>query len=216
MRLKLLLSMLIIAAACCLAKNNARATVTMKDGTVRENVEINLPKGWDKKLKIKSGKNEETLQAEDVDYFVLWHNDNPEQKAVIKYIGTAKFKHKTNESELYNQKGWMSLYSAGDHLSYWIWFNKINLKSKGIKYEIDDNSHFFLKKGAEHAFMIPINNMLPSRTRDWLKAFLADDPELAEKITDKGYFNRKNPYHQGTNYNPFFFEEIAVDYNPKR
>lgn len=48
-----MLLLLIFAVAIGTAKNNARATVVMKDGSVRENVEIQLPKGWDKKLKIK-------------------------------------------------------------------------------------------------------------------------------------------------------------------
>lgn len=52
--------------------------------------------------------------------------------------------------------------------------------------------------------------------RDWLKAFLSDDPELVERITDKGYFNRRKALRHGNDYNPFFFEDIAVDYNPKK
>lgn len=51
----LLVSMLLLAAVFCSAKNQARADVMMKDGTVKENVEIKLPKGWDKKITIKSG-----------------------------------------------------------------------------------------------------------------------------------------------------------------
>lgn len=216
MRTKLLLLLLIFAVAIGTAKNNARATVVMKDGGIRENVEIQLPKGWDKKLKIKVNNTETTLMAEDVDHFILWHIDNPENKAVIKYIGIGSFNHKKKEYDLRDSKGWMSLYSAGEQLSYWIWFNKIKLKAKDIKYEVDDNAHYFLKKGSEHAIRIPVNLLLPGKTRDWLKAFLEDDPVLVNNITEKGYYNKKKPYHQGNNYNPFFFEDIAEDYNPVR
>lgn len=216
MRTTLLLSMFILAAAVCAAKNDARATITMKNGTVKENVEIKLPKGWDSKLKIKSGNTEETLPADSVDHFLLWHNDNPEQKAVIKYLGVGRYNRKKDESTPNDYKVWMSLRSAGDHLSYWISFNKIKLKSNAIKYEIGSDTHYFLKRGAEYAIMIPVNPMFMGRTNNWLKAFLRDDPELVKNITDKGYTSRKQAYHQGTNYNPFLLEEIAVDYNPKR
>lgn len=208
--------MLVFAVAICSAKNNARADVILTDGSVKENVEINLPKGWDKKLKIKSGNTQEVLSADDVDHFVLWHNDSPDKKTLIKRVGVGLYNHKKNEKDLRSYKGWMAVLSAGEHLSYMIWFNKIILKSNTIKYEMDDKSHFFHKSGEEHAFMIHINTVKPSSTRDWLKRFLDDDPVLVEKITEKGYFNRKNPYHQGNNYNPFFFEDIAVDYNPVR
>ncbi len=109
----------------------------------------------------------------------------------------------------------MAVCAQGDCLSYLVWFNKIKLTKGAIKYEIDDNSHYFLKKNSEHAVSIPLNLMQPGRARDWHKAFLADDQELAERITDKGYFDKKNPDHQGNNYNPFLFEQIAEDYNPQ-
>lgn len=208
--------MLVFGAVCCVAKNNARADVFMKDGTVKENVEIKLPKGWDKSLKIKVDSKEETLRSEDVGYFVLWHDENPEQKAEIRSVGIGEYNHKKDKAERRDNKGWMAVCAQGDYLSYLVWFNKIKLTKGSIKYEIDDNSHYFLKKDSEHAFRIPLNLMQPRRTRDWLKAFLADDQELAERITDKGYFDKKNPYHQGNNYNPFLFEQIAEDYNPQR
>ncbi len=184
----------VFAVLGCNAKNDARATIVMKDGTVKENVEINLPKGWVEKLKIKVGNIEETLMAGDVDYFELWHCDNPDQKALIKPFFIGEYKHKKNYLDIRKQMGWMALQSAGDHLSYWIWFDKIILKPDKIKYQINDHSHCFVKRNSD----------------------VADDPVLTEKITEKGYFNRKNPYHQGNNYNPFFFEDMASDYNPQR
>lgn len=216
MNIILALFMGVFVTLGCNAKNDARATIVMKDGTVKENVEINLPKGWVEKLKIKVGNIEEILKAGDVDYFELWHCANPDQKALIKPFFIGEYKHKKNYLDIRKQMGWMALQSAGDHLSYWIWFDKIILKPDKIKYQINDHSHCFVKRNSDVAVMIPINLMAPKRTRDWLKAFLADDPVLTEKITEKGYFNRKNPYHQGNNYNPFFFEDMASDYNPQR
>lgn len=216
MRIILAIFICVLAALGCNAKNSARAMIVMKDGAVKEDVEIKLPKGWEKKLKIKVGDVEETLNAEDIDYFELWHSDNPSQKALIKSFHIGEYKHKKNYLDARKQMGWMALQSAGEHLGYWIWFKKIILKPDKIKYQIDDNSHCFVKRNSDVAVMIPINLMVPKRTRDWLKAFRADDSELTERITDKGYFNKKNPYHQGNNYNPFFFEDIAVDYNPQR
>ena len=211
----IIFSILIFVAGFCTAKNYARADVMMKDGTVKKDVEIRLPKGWEEKLNIKVGDVEETLKADDVDYFELWHSDNPSQRALIKSFYIGEYKHKKNYLDTRNQMGWMALQSAGEYLGYWIWFDKIILKSDKIKYQVDDKSHCFVKRNSEVAVMIPLNLLVPKRTREWLKAFLADDPELTERITDKGYFNKKRPYHQGNNYNPFFFEDIAVDYNPE-
>ncbi|MDE5628504.1 MAG: hypothetical protein K2I69_02985 [Muribaculaceae bacterium] len=216
MKTKLFLLMLVIGAAVGAAKNNAIANVVMQDGSVKENVFIDLPKGWANKIKIKSGNTQETIQSEDVDHFVLWHSDNPDEKVIIKYLGVGEYNSKKDKKELRNSKGWMAEFSAGEHMSYMIWFNKIILKSNKIKFEINDNSHYFLKKGEDYAFRIPVNLVKPSNTRNWLKAFLADDPELTAMITEKGYYNKKRPYHQGTNYNPFFFEDIALDYNPRQ
>jgi len=200
----------------CLAKNNARCTVVMTDGSVKENVEIDLPKGWVEKLKIKDGNTAETLSAAEVDYFELWHSDSPDRKVMVKSVFVGEYDHKKEEMKPRSQRGWMAVVSAGDYLSYLIWFEKIILKPDKIRYTINDNSHCFLKRGSDCAVMIPVNLLVPKRTRDWLKGFLADDADLTERITEKGYFNKKNPYHQGTNYNPFFFEDIAVDYHPDK
>ena len=52
MRIKLLL-LLVFSVTICAAKNNVLSNVVMKNGTVIENAEINLPKSWDKEVTLK-------------------------------------------------------------------------------------------------------------------------------------------------------------------
>ncbi len=65
----------------------------------------------------------------------------------------------------------------------------------------------------DRAFSIAYNSLKRSTTRDWLCGFLADDPAITKAISEKGYFDKKRK-HNGNDYNPFFFENIAEDYAP--
>ncbi len=68
----------------------------------------------------------------------------------------------------------------------------------------------------DRAFLVPINGLKPSTTRDWLKGFLSDDPVIADSIANKGYYKVKDSRRIGNFYNPFSYDQIAIDYNPKR
>lgn len=203
------------------AKSKGIADIVMKDGSTFQSVNLDLPKGWDKTVKFKDTADKEVkLESNDIDYIVFWHKDAPDHKALIRYMFTARYNPKTNEIDTVprqKEKWWFALESSGDHLSYWVCFQEIKPSKKGISYIIRDYPHHFVKpEMPDRAFLIQINGMKPSTTRNWLKGFLADDPLLTEAITDKGYFSIKKSNRQGNFYNPFFFEQIAVDYNPQK
>ena len=217
----ILTALCVLCALGASAKAKGVADITMKDGTTFKNVELILPKGWDSKIKFKDASEKEVkLESNDVEHIVLWHKDAPEHKALIKYMFTAKYNPKTNEIDTVpreKEKWWFTLESAGDHLSYWICFNEIKPSKKGITYIIRDCPHHFVKpEMPDRAFMIVTNSIKPGTIRNWLKGFLADDPVLTEALNDKGYYNKKKSLRQGNLYNPYFFEEMAVDYNPKK
>lgn len=217
----LLIWILSIPAICGSAKSNAVADITMKDGSAFRNVEFELPKGWSKTIKFKGPDNNNVkLESDSIEYIVFWHKDEPERQALIKYMHTARYNTKTNEIDTVPRKGedwWFTLESAGEHLSYWICFSQIKLSKKSINYIIRDYPHHFVKpEMPDRAFLIALNSMKPGTTRNWLKGFLADDPVITEAIANKGYFNVKKSNRQGNFYNPYFFEQIAIDYKPQK
>ena len=222
---KLIRTILTVVCMVCSLAASARpkaiADIIMKDGTRFSNVELVLPRGWEKNIKFKDTSNKEIkFESDNVAHIVFWHKENPEHKAIIKYMFSAKYNPKTNEIDTVprqKEKWWFTLESAGDHLSYWICFKEIKPSKKGISYIIRDYPHHFVKpEMPDRAFQISINGFKPSTTRDWLRGFLADDPVLTKSISDKGYYNVKKSNRQGNFYNPFFFEQIAIDYNPQK
>lgn len=197
------------------------ASILMKDGSTFKNVELVLPRGWDKNIQFKDAdKKEMKLESNDVDYVVFWHKDSPERQALIKYMYTGKYDPKTNEIDTVpreKEMWWFALETAGEHLSYWLCINQISPSKKSISFSVRDYPHHLVKpEMPDRAFLVPINGLKPSTTRDWLKGFLADDPVIADSIANKGYFKVKDSRRIGNFYNPFSYDLIAIDYNPQR
>lgn len=222
MKTKAILSTLLfilLCALCAAAKPGARADIVLADGSTIANVEIKLPDGWSNNVKYtdESGK-EQKLDADAIDRIVFWHSEAPDSKALIKCLYTATYKPKTNEMDTTARKKeqwWMTLEAAGEHLSYWICYEKIKLSKKGISYQIRDYPHHFVKPSMpDRAFRIALNTAKPAATREWLCGFLADDPEMVKALENKGYYNRKESNRQGNFYNPYLYEQIVVDYKP--
>ncbi len=214
----------IFCIACALtasAKPKAIADIMMKDGSTYENVELVLPKGWEKKIKFKdAAKKDVKLESNDVDYILFWHKNSPDRKAVIKYMYTARYDTKTNEIDTVpreKEKWWFALDTAGEHLSYWLCLQQIYPSKIGISFSVRDYPNHLVKpEMPDRAFLVPINGLKPSTTRDWLKGFLSDDPVIADSIANKGYYKVKDSRRIGNFYNPFSYDQIAIDYNPKR
>ena len=213
----------VVAALCvalsAYAKNDARADITLTDGTVIENAEFNASKAWGNKLKYEIGGEKHELKTDDIVQLVMWHVDAPENKALIRQLKWGSFKHKNGEYKTEKYPGWFVLESAGKHLAYWVRFEQAKVKANRIDFTLPQygTPYFFQKSGDTTAWRIAYDPARPGLTRDWMCVFLSDDPAVCAKISEKGYFNRRESRrHGGTDVNPFFFEDIAVDYSPAR
>lgn len=224
--LRLLVTMVVAFVALSVyAKKTACADITFTDGTVIENAELELPNFWGTNFKYTVNGEKNKIKSEKIDHMILWHKNTPENKAYLKQMAYGEFKHKTGEYKVNEKRtGWYMLESSGEHLAYWVAFWHIKVKDKCFEIKLGDNPsgygdtpYFFQRSGDKVAYKIAFDAVRPSLTRDWLKVFLSDDSDLVQKITDKGYFNRRQSRrHGGTDVNPFFFEDIALDYNPAK
>lgn len=202
------------------ARQRGMAKVIMNNGVEYDNVELVLPRGWDDELKMKTVNGKQIkVKSDSVNHLMIWHRDFPERKGLLMYKTYTKFNDKTGEIKPEKFKIWLALESAGKHLSYWIRFNEVKTNKKNITYSlVTSSSPYFFVKSENPAFAveIPINVYRIGKTQQWLCSFLASDPDLTRRISENGYYSKKDGFrHEGNDYNPFFFEEIAVDYNPK-
>jgi len=206
------------------AKKKACADLTLTDGTVIENVELELPNFWGINFKYTVNGEKVKIKSDNIDHMIVWHESTPDSKAYMKQMAYGEFKHKTGEYKVNEKRtGWYMLVSSGEHLAYWIAFWQVKVKDKGFEFKLGDSPsgyggtpYFFQRSGDKVAYKIAYDAARPGLVRDWLIAFLSDDPELVKKITDKGYFSRRQARRYGPDYNPFLFEEIALDYNPAK
>lgn len=205
------------------AKNNARADIFFVNGEILENVEIKLPGSWYDRVEYSIDGKKHKVHADSVEHLLLYHVDAPDRKAYLKrnYIG--KFDEKKNEIIDWKAQNWQVLEAAGDHLLYWVSFWKVKVGKDGFTFNLGAyqgtyrTPYYFQKPTDPIAFNIPSNFYRPGATRDWLVAYLADDPDIVQCISEKGYFSKKQSdfLRHGTAANPFYYEDIAVDYNPQ-
>lgn len=213
-----------LAVLAAVAKNDARADIFFTNGEVLENVELKLPGSWFDKVEYFIDGKKHKVHADSVDHLLLYHVDAPERKAYLRrnYIGQYDFKK--NELVDWKAKNWQVLESAGEHLLYWVSFWKVKVGKDKFTFNLGAyegarrTPYYFQKPTDPIAFNIPSNFYRPGATREWLAAYLADDPEIVERISDKGYFSKKQSdfLRHGNAANPFYYEDIAVDYNPQK
>lgn len=212
----------VVAALTAFAKNDARADITFTNGKVIENIEMKLPGSWYDKVEYYIDGKKHKVHADSIDHILLYHVDYPERKAYLKHNSIGKYDPEKKEITDWKAKNWQFLESAGKHLSYWISFWKVKVGKNGFDFNLGAyegtfrTPYYFKKPSDPIAFNIPSNFYRPGATRAWLVEYLADDPEIVERITDKGYFSKKQSdfLRHGTAANPFYYEDIAIDYNP--
>lgn len=224
LRIYLLAVSAIITASSVNAKNDARADIYFTNGTSTECVELKLPSSWQDKVEYTTDGRKQKIHADSIDHILLYHVDVPERKAYVRHNHIGAFDHKKNEVKDWKAKSWQFLESAGEHLYYWVAFWKVKVKKDGFSFTLGANAgsydtpYYFQKPGNPLTLNIPANPYRTGVTRDWLCVYLGDDPELVKLVSEKGYYSKKPKdafRHKGNDYNPFFFEEIAVDYNPQ-
>lgn len=217
MNLRVIVASFFILAGCVclLAKSNVMADVVMADGKNLNNVEFNIPKSWEKQVKVAVGGEEMKLPAEEIERIVFWHKDSPEQQYVLVYKEEGKFDRKHNEIKGYGSKSWFTVEAVDEHLVWLVEYLKIKPSASKMTIQVATKPNHFLKAGTDIAVEIPDDNFL--RVGKWLREFLADDSEIIKNITDKGYEDRRQAFRHGGNvYNPFLYELIVVDYTPNR
>jgi len=223
MKQGLILIAILISAFAVAAKNDARANIRMVDGTQLDSVQIDCPHFWSNDVKYIANGKKTKIKSTDIDHIIIWHIKTPDNKAYLKYWPYGEFKHKTGEYKINEKrKGWFFLEASGKHLAYWVAFYQIKVKDNKFEFKLGDSPsawvdpYFFQREEDSVPYNIPLDTTRLGMVRDWLKAFLSKDSELVERITDKGYFSRRKALRHGNAYNPFFFEDIAVDYNPNK
>lgn len=225
MRKILLLSVLcILTSVSVLAKNEARADIYFANGTTLENIELKLPGSWYEKVEYFIDGKKHKIHADSIDHILLYHVDYPDKKAYLRRNSIGKYDFDKNEVIDWKAKNWQFLESAGEHLAYWVSFWKVKVGKNGFSFNVGayegarTTPYYFQKPSDPIAFNIPSNFYRPGATRDWLTKYLADDPVIVERITEKGYFSKKQSdfLRHGSAANPFYYEEIAVDYTPNK
>lgn len=220
----LVLIVITFSAVSAFAKNDARADIYLTSGTVLENIEIKLPGSWYEIVEYFIDGKKHKINADMIDHLVLYHVDAPERKAYLRWNPIGKFDHKKQEISGGKVKNWQILESVGDNLLYWISFWKVKVSKKGFSFNLGANErayttpYYFQKPTDPFPVNIPSNFYRPGATRDWLVTYLADDPEIVKRISEKGYFSKKQSdfLRHGSAANPFYYEDIAVDYNPRK
>lgn len=206
------------------AKNNARADIFFVNGTVLENIELKCPRSWYDKVEYFIDGKKHKIHADSIDHMLLYHVDYPENKAYLRRNAIGKYDFAKNELIDWKAKNWQFLETAGEHLLYWVSFWKVKLGKKGFTFSVGayegtyTTPYYFKKPTDPIALNIPSNFYKPGATRDWLIQYLADDPEIVKCISEKGYFSKKQSdfLRHGSAANPFYYEDIAVDYNPQK
>lgn len=215
---------IIFAAITAFAKNDARADIYFVNGNVLENIELKLPGSWYEKVEYYIDGKKHKIHADSIDHMLLYHVDFPERKAYLSWNPIGKYDFKKGELIDFKAKNWQMLESAGEHLAYWVSFWKVKVGKNGFTFNVGayegarTTPYYFKKPSDPIALNIPSNFYRPGATREWLVNYLSDDPEIVECITDKGYFSKKQSdfLRHGTAAIPFYYEDIAVDYNPKK
>lgn len=226
----------LLSIICCVvfaigakAAPKVLADVMLKNGKEYDNVEIKLPKGWDKKLNIKVEGKKLTFPADSIDRVVFWHVKNPDNKQLLCYHEYAIFNDETDEytspDKKLRKKGlypsqWFTLHYVGEDVYMWTTFASIKAGDNSVTYSGSlDSPYFFHKKNGRFFVHIPFNRIRPGMTRNWLIAFFADDEVLSETLKDKKELydrDRKNSMRNGTVYTPYKYEDIADQYKAGR
>ncbi len=222
--MKRILVFLTILLICLIAvaKNDARADIYFVNGNTLENIEIKLPGSWYEKVEYFIDGKKKHVHADSIDHILLYHVDVPENKVFLRRNPIGSYDFNKNEIKDFKAKNWQVLESAGEHLTYWVSFWKVKVGKGGFSFNIGAyegarrTPYYFQKPTDPIALNIPSNFYRPGATRDWLIHYLADDPEIVERISEKGYFSKKQSdfLRHGSGANPFYYEDIAVDYNP--
>ncbi len=199
----------------------AAADIMMNNGTEYKSVPLDkIPEGWDKEIKVVVNGKKVKLAADSIDHAVIWHNDNPDDRCLIKWLPSGTFNMKDGSTKQTMEKGkpfmkWFAFRTAGEHLRLWISFSKLKPSKNRFVLEVNPVTNFFEKKGYPYLIGVPRNEFKPNLTRNWLSAFLADDKVLVSEMSQEKELNR-NFLQQQVIDSPAVFDHITKTYTPGR
>ncbi len=208
---------LAMTTAAAVAKPRGVANVYMNNGTEYRDVTIKCPDGWDKKIEFTDGTTKYKIPSDSIDHLEIWHSENPENVAYIKYGQWCTYDPKKDkfDSQKDSNRKWFVLEAAGPHLSYWMSLRNVKPGKKSISMGVTGVPNALNKEGSTYMIIVD-QGWRKSVTANWLKAFLADDEKLVSEITEEGYYNKQAARRQGNIYNPFIYEDLVDDYVPGR
>ncbi|MDE5809250.1 MAG: hypothetical protein K2H59_03085 [Muribaculaceae bacterium] len=194
----------------------------MKNGKLIENVEIKLPKYGDKFVSVKIDGEKKKINADSIDYIILWSTKYPDNKHLICWHTYGSFNIETGEYKLNlghnSKKGkpsrqWFALNNTGKFVNLWSCFEVAKLRKDNITLSTSLSSPFFFQKQDGEFVHIPYSVFTSGKTRKWLSTFFSDDEVLVELLSDKSkFYSRSSAYRLGTLYTPYKYEDIVKLY----
>lgn len=220
-RIFILAAMLLGASIAAVAgPPKAMADIHMKDGTVHEAVEIEIPANDLIYVKAKlDGKKSQKLDSKDIQRLVLWHKKTPDDKHLMIYEPRREINFDKGTEKVHDTGSWLVPVAVGENLTLLVYAGGIDVDKKGRinmspGYHTKDKFFTLWKKGDPNPVAMPYNALKISKTRKWLANFLSDDPAVVKKIEDGDYIDKKQSLRNGSFWCPILLEQIVADYAP--
>lgn len=205
----------------------AVANVTMRDSSVLKEVHILLPGGTDNYLKIETNGKMSKVSAKDIDRFVAWNPEKPEQKYLFAstQIDLTFISHDKASAEKFY---FLIFDTKAQHASIWRKAGVCRWDKKGdLVLEYIDISPMLWKKSDAMPTEIYYNPQRKKNTLEYLAKFFADDKILSEQLrTKEKEFFKSNEYKRIPFFSPFRisfewrdyydYEYIISQYVPNR
>lgn len=164
--------------------------VTLQDGTVVTG-EAKLPNGGTKKVTVKGEDGERhKLQAEDILTLTAWNDKAPDMKYAM----------------VFRDKHWLVPEAVGEHLMVFALAVDYFIEKDGDMVLKGEHFSFYgFRPGEETGTLLGTTHFANSNklARKYLMEYLADDPEMCERIRDKDI-------------EPFDYKRICEEYNPAK
>lgn len=220
-RIFFLAAMLLCAVTTALAgPPKAMADIHMKDGTVHEAVEIEIPANDLIYVKAKlDGKKSQKLDSKDIKRLEIWNKKAPDNRYVMIYEPRREINFGKGTEKVYDTASWLVPVESGEYLTLLVYAGGIDVDKKGRinmspGFHTKDKFFTLWKKGDPNPVAMPYNALKISKTRKWLANFLADDPAVVKKIEDGDYIDKHQSLRNGSFWCPILIEEIVADYKP--
>lgn len=198
----------------------AMAHVNMKSGMVYESVEVEIPANDLVYLKAKIDGKMQKLNSSDVESLILWNKKNPADKYVMIYHPRKVINYKKGTEKVYDTPSWLTITEIGENMSLLVYAGGISVDKGSISmspgYHTKDEFFALWKHGEPNPVVVKFGGLRSGNLKEWLMNFLADDPVIVKKISEGGYYSKKQSLRNGSYWCPWLLEEIVKDYSPQK